>query len=124
MDKTELLDQIDDAIRAHSAVSRALTLAISNHDVSKSSHDIGRVDKCAFGRWLNNPMLTDDVRGSKPYKVIARLHEEFHSTAGKVAALNEQGRQIDAFDLLDGEYTQRTDTLLRALNKWRGENAH
>lgn len=123
MHNNALVEQIDDAIQAHGAMARALTLAIDTHDLTRSSHDICRDDKCAFGRWLNSSLLDPEIKAGKPYQVIARLHSEFHEVAGEVAKLTETNRRQEATELLDGAYKSKSETLLRALDKWRAENA-
>ena len=61
------------------------------------------------------------VRSGKPYQVIKRLHAEFHECASRVLTLALEKRNDDAIALLDGEYRERSDKLIRALNKWQRE---
>jgi Chemoreceptor zinc-binding domain len=122
LEKEDLVKQIDDALLAHHGMKRALTLGISLHDSSKTPEELRRHDHCAFGRWLNSYTLDDQTKASKPYQVVSRLHREFHEIAGEVASLADAGKQLDAFALLDGEYSEKSERLELALNKWRAEN--
>lgn len=116
-----LVNEIDKALAAHAAWRQKLTSAIRTGQLDASPHDIACDDKCAFGNWLRGPSLNAATKARKPYQVTRRLHAEFHEVAGQVARLAEDGKRGEAFALLDNEYATRSETLTRALNKWRGE---
>lgn len=116
-----LIDQIDNALGAHAAWRQKLTTAILSGTLETSPADIACDDKCAFGQWLYGPDIHDSTRERKPYQVTRRLHAEFHKVAAEVAELAEVGKRGEAFALLDGEFSARSDTLSRALKKWRSE---
>lgn len=124
MEKEDLISQIDEAITAHDAMKRTLIFAINLNELNRSPEDIGNDHKCPFGHWLHGHSLDHEVKTHKPYQVVNRLHAEFHQVAAQVARLAQQGRKEEAFGLLDGEFAERSDTLKRALNKWRGEQTH
>jgi Chemoreceptor zinc-binding domain len=116
-----LATEIDKALAAHAAWRRKLTTAIRTGVFDASPHDIACDDKCEFGQWLYGSSLDGAAKARKPYQVTRRLHAEFHDVAGRVARLAKDGKRGEAFSLLDNEYTARSETLSRALTKWRGE---
>lgn len=121
MSNQVLIEQIENALGAHAAWRKKLTTAIRTGTLETPPGDIACDDKCAFGQWLYGPEIDDSTRERKPYQVTRRLHAEFHKVAAEVAELAEGGRRGEAFALLDNEFTARSDTLARALNKWRSE---
>ena len=123
MKHADLDKEIRAALVAHDAWNRRLTTAINLGNCETAPSDIAVDDKCAFGKWLYGPELDEETKAGKPYQVIRRLHAEFHDVAARVAALAEAGRKGDAYALLDGEYSQRSSKLMRALTKWRSELA-
>lgn len=78
-------------------------------------------DRCAFGLWLNGPTIDGHTRSGKPYQVIHRLHAEFHQAAATVLESALAGRKEHATQILDGEFRERSEKLVRALTKWKGE---
>ncbi|HGG04971.1 MAG TPA: hypothetical protein ENK28_05880 [Aliiroseovarius sp.] len=120
MDHAELDKEIRAAVAAHDEWNRRLTTAINLGSCTTAPSDIAVDDKCAFGQWLYGD-LDEDLKAGKPYQVTKRLHADFHDVAARVAELAEAGRKGDAYALLDGEYSQKSSKLLRALTKWRGE---
>ena len=123
MTPQDLVIEIDRAIEAHAAWKQKLTAAINEGRCEQSPEEIGCDDKCAFGKWLYGESLDAETKARKPYEVTRRLHAEFHQVAGKVARLAETGDRGVAFQLMDGEYSARSDILSRALKKWRSEVA-
>ncbi len=121
MDHAELDKEIRAAVAAHDEWNRRLTTAINLGSCTTAPTDIAVDDKCAFGQWLYGDDLDDDLKAGKPYQVTKRLHADFHDVAARVAELAEAGKKGDAYALLDGEYSQKSSKLLRALTKWRGE---
>lgn len=120
---TGFSSEITKAIGAHGMWKLRLKTAISSGtadlSVSKASSDC----ECAFGKWLHGPELDAQTRSGMPYRVVLRLHREFHHAAGQVVAAVERGNRAVAQDLLDGEFTARSEKLVRALTKWKGEVA-
>lgn len=118
---TTFIKEINDAIGAHGAWKLKLRTAIS---VGKSDIEPATVrcdDRCAFGRWLYGPTIDGHTRSGKPYQVIHRLHAEFHQTAATVLESALAGRKAQATEILDGEFKERSEKLVRALTKWKGE---
>lgn len=123
MNKQSFLLEIDKAMEAHNAWRARLAEAIRDGHLDASPHDISCDDKCMFGAWLYGPSLDEDTKSRKPYQVTRRLHAEFHVTAGEVARLAKEGKRGEAYALLDNDFALRSETLGRALAKWRGEVA-
>lgn len=117
----DLVTQIDDAIRAHTALRRTLEIAVGIGKAHESTATIGDDHRCTFGRWLHGPHLDAAVKAGKPYEVVNRLHHEFHREAQRVATEAAMGHAEEAERLLHADFTAKSDVLLRALNKWRGE---
>ncbi len=115
------LQQINDAIGAHGAWKLRLRSAIRTRSADITSHTASCDDKCAFGKWLYGPDIDAATRTGVPYGVIRRLHADFHRSAGSVLFLIERGKVAEAEAQMTGEFTQRSETLVRALNKWKGE---
>jgi hypothetical protein len=101
-----------------------LRTAITSGKCEVTAGDACRDDKCAFGKWIYGPSLDSQVKSDVPYQVIKRLHAEFHRVAGGVLAHVERGNVADAKALMDGEFAARSEKLVRALTKWKGELFH
>ncbi|MCB1356288.1 MAG: CZB domain-containing protein [Maritimibacter sp.] len=117
----DLEAQIDDAIRAHTAVRRTLEIAIGIGHAHASTDTVGDDHRCAFGRWLHGPLLGPEVKAGRPFEVVNRLHGEFHREAQRVATEAAAGHREEAERLLHTDFAAKSDVLLRALHKWRGE---
>lgn len=121
MRQATMVNQINDAIGAHGMWKLQLRTAISTGRSHISARDACRDDQCAFGKWLHGADIDATTKAGMPYQVVRRLHAEFHTCAGNVLNQMERGNAPGAIALLDGEYTQRTDKLVRALTKWKRE---
>ena len=115
------IEQINNAIGAHGAWKLRLRSAISSGRGDINAITAGRDDLCEFGKWLNSSDIDAETRNGMPYQVVRRLHTEFHRTAGRVLALVE-ARHVDAAkDCMSGEFTERSEKLVRAMMKWKGQ---
>ena len=121
MSQTHQVQQINNAIGAHGTWKLRLRTAIRSGRGDISSHVAGCDDQCAFGKWLYGPDLDTHTKQGMPYHVVKRLHAEFHQSAGSVLAYVEAGRRNEAEMAMEGEFTQRSEKLVRALTKWKGE---
>ena len=115
------LRHITEAIGAHGTWKLRLRSAIRTRSADITSATASCDDKCAFGQWLYGSQIDPATRASIPYGVVRRLHADFHRSAGNVLFLVERGKSEEAEALMTGEFAQRSEKLVRALNKWKGE---
>ncbi|WP_088306772.1 CZB domain-containing protein [Novosphingobium sp. B 225] len=121
MPDDRLIREIADAITAHMVWKQRLIDAITSGQLRFSPIAAGSDRECAFGKWLLADKLDPQVKASRPYAVVQRLHTAFHRTAGKILTDVEQGRIKDAQLALSREFEAQSDLLIRALQKWRRE---
>lgn len=115
------LTEIQNAIRAHGAWKMRLKMAIQSGRSDISPSDVCKDDLCDFGRWLHDDTMPDFLRNGMPYKVVRRLHAEFHDIAGQVMTAAVTGDTAQARLLFDGPYAEKSEKLISALNKWKRE---
>ena len=121
MSNNEMVTAVQNAIGAHGKWKFNLKMAVSN---GKSDFEVAKVkrdDLCDFGKWLHGDSIDEETKQGKPYEVVTRLHREFHECASQVLNLALTNNKNKADALLEGEFTHRSDTLVRALTKWKGE---
>jgi hypothetical protein len=116
-----MVKHITDAIGAHGAWKLRLRTAINTGSSEAKPSDVRCDDRCELGQWLRSPALDAQTRSGLPYQVTKRLHAEFHSTAADVLTFALDGRKDEASSLLEGDFTARSEKLVRALAKWKGE---
>jgi len=88
-----------------------------------SVQEVGDSHACALGTWLHGPDIDAAMRDTPTWRVIDRLHCEFHLASGEIAQLIEQGRLAEAEALLVGDWLAKSNCLLTALAKWQGDLA-
>lgn len=118
---TIFIQEINDAIGAHGAWKLKLRTAISMGKSDVEPKTVRCDDRCTFGRWLYGPSIDARTRAGKPYQVVHRLHREFHEAAATVLESALAGRKDHATEVLDGDFRERSEKLVRALTKWKGE---
>jgi Chemoreceptor zinc-binding domain len=116
-----LLKEINDAIGAHGMWKMRLRTAINTGASDIAPRDAGCDDRCQFGAWLHGPQIDQQTKGGMPYQVIKRLHADFHRSAGTVLQDAVSGRKDAAEQALTGEFAEKSEKLVRALNKWKRE---
>lgn len=121
MNDQRLIREIGDAIAAHMVWKKRLIEAINSGQVRYSPIVAALDRECAFGKWLYGPAIGDEIRATRPYAVVQRLHAAFHRTAGKILTDVEQGRIKEAQLALHGQFEGQSELLMRALRKWRRE---
>jgi hypothetical protein len=121
MSNGDILTEIKNAVGAHGKWKFNLKMAIANNKSDFEVDKVQRDDLCEFGKWLYSDRIDEDTKLGKPYEVITRLHGEFHKCAAQVLELALGNHNSKATLLLEGEFTERSDTLVRALSKWKGE---
>lgn len=114
---------IQAAIAAHGKWKLRLKQAIATGKIDADPADVAVDNKCEFGQWLYGPGLTAEIRETKPYIVVKRLHAEFHVCASKILQHAESGDIETANTLMQGEYTERSQKLMLVLTKWKMEMA-
>lgn len=121
MDTNAYMEEIRAAIGAHGAWKMKLKAAIATGKTDLQPGVVKCDDQCALGKWLHGSSIDPQTRLGMPYKVNKRVHAEFHECAGRVVDLILSGKREDATNLLEGEFTERSEKVVRALSKWRGE---
>lgn len=121
MSTDRLRREIGDAIGAHLVWKRRLEVAVSSGQVRYSPIVAASDRECAFGKWLHGPAIDPQVRTTRPFAVVHRLHTGFHRSAGEILSLVEQGQIKQAQLTLHREFSAQSDLLVRALQKWRRE---
>lgn len=123
MTGADFTQQINDAIGAHGQWKLRLRTAISTGR-SEVTPMVARCDdQCAFGKWIHGPKIDPAVKTGLPFQVVKRLHAEFHQSAGTVLSLALSGDAKGAQKMLDSDYGDRSEKLVRALSKWKREVA-
>lgn len=121
MSNDNLLNQITNAIGAHGSWKLNLLMAVKKGQSEHSIEDVRCDNKCAFGEWLYSSDIDDATLSGAPYKVIKRLHAEFHVCAADVLEKATTGNIPGAIELLEGDFTAQSEKLVRGLRKWRRE---
>ena len=124
MRNARLVEEINSAIGAHGMWKMRLRTAVRTGRSEVHSSIACCDDQCAFGKWLYGPDFDASTRAGMPYQVVKRLHAEFHQCAGSVLSYVERGNTAAAQFILEGEYAERSDKLVRALAKWKNEAVH
>ncbi len=122
MPDNNLIKQINDAIGAHGSWKIKLRTAINKGHSTQSVEDVRCDDKCAFGKWLHGSEIDPQTRTGVPYSVIKRLHAEFHICAADVLKRATSGDTSGAVELLEGDFSAKSEKLVRGLRKWKNES--
>lgn len=120
MQPMDLDATLTDAMAAHSKWKLRLSTAIKLHKFDTDVETVRRPDCCAFGQWIENEQ-DQEIIDSLPYKVVKRLHREFHQCAGSVVEKATSGQEKTAERLMQQDYKPRSDKLVTALKLWRSE---
>lgn len=116
-----IIEEIENAVRAHGMWKLKLKTAITTGRNESDARDVECDNLCAFGKWLYGPTITPQIAAGKPYEVIKRLHAEFHKCAGSVLRKIDVGQIDGAQEILDTEFAEKSTILVRALTKWKKE---
>ena len=82
--------------------------------------DVCQDGLCTFGKWLNDPALPREIRDSRHYAEVKRLHADFHNAAGGAVRKAITGDQAGARrDLESGVYFQVSQRFYAALFNWQ-----
>lgn len=121
MSNVGMVEQINSAIGAHGAWKLKLRVAMSSGASEIDPEKACKDDRCPFGRWIHGDEIDAVTKQGKPYQVVRRLHAEFHQSAANVLRHAITARKPEAEALFTGEFTERSEKLVRALAKWKGE---
>ena len=121
MTNANLISQIDEAIGAHGMWKMRLRAAMRTGRSDISAHDASCDGNCKFGQWLDSTALSPQNKADLPYKVVKRVHADFHRAAGHVLSSALGGRQREAEERIEGDFNPASEKLVRALMKWKTE---
>lgn len=121
MIRSQAVERLNDAIGAHGAWKLKLRVAMSTGASEIDPDKACKEDRCPFGRWIHGDEIDAVTKQGKPYQVVRRLHAEFHQTAANVLRHAISARRSEAEQIFATEFADRSDRLVRALAKWKGE---
>ena len=121
MSNVAMVEQINNAIGAHGSWKLKLRVAMSTGSSEIDPEKACKDDRCPFGRWIHGDTIDSATSQGKPYQVVRRLHAEFHESAANVLRNALSARKVEAEKVFTGEFTERSEKLVRALTKWKGE---
>jgi len=82
--------------------------------------DVCKDGLCTFGKWLHDPALPADVRASRHFAEVKRLHADFHQAAGEAIRKANSGDSTGARrDLEHGAYAQTAQKFYNAMFRWQ-----
>lgn len=116
------------AIGAHFSWQLHLKSGIDHGKAPMPVDQASACDCCDFGKWLAAPEQKAALGESVQFRVIDRLHREFHLCAGRVVEQIALGDLEAAYRLLETEFKPQSEHLVAGLSKWlreagRGEAA-
>lgn len=114
-------DEIEAARDAHKSWRLKLETALRLGTFDKSAEDVASPMYCAFGTWMRGKQMTDAIRATKSFQNIASLHRDFHGCAARVVSYIKLGDREGARALIDGEFSELSGKLDRALSNWQRE---
>jgi Chemoreceptor zinc-binding domain len=117
------LDQVNQAIAAHSAWKARLRAIIASGKSDLPVQQICRDDQCDFGKWLKNPALPRQLKSSHHFREVVQLHAVFHESAGHTATLALAGKanEAEATMQLGGEFSKASSELINAMMVWQAQ---
>ena len=82
--------------------------------------DVCKDGLCTFGKWLHDPKLPADVRASRHYAEVKRLHADFHQAAGNAIKKAIAGDAAGARrDVEQGAYFDVSQRFFNAMFVWQ-----
>jgi len=120
MERETLATTLRSAIGKHGAWRLRLKTAVAVGHSNMTAQDAACAGCCEFGKWLSAPEQ-QRLAETPQFRVINRLHTEFHETAGRVIGAIDRGESVAAARLLDTEFAQQSEHLVAGLNKWHHE---
>lgn len=115
---TPLEAALKDAIAAHGTWKLKLRTSVNSGKAAQSADEIACHTCCAFGIWMHDPRIVDEHGASIPYRVIDRLHAEFHAVAADITDLVIAGDVNRAKTMLETTFNEHSTHLVRGMTKW------
>ncbi len=113
-------EEIAKAFGAHGAWKMRIAQALDSGRSEYKPEDVAEDRRCAFGKWLHDPLLPASARTSEEYKAVVHLHADFHRAAGAALAKALGGDHDGArHDLEDGDYGRAAEALSSAMIRWQ-----
>lgn len=115
------LEVLDKAIAAHAAWKARLRAAASSGKFDGMASVVKVDNQCDLGKWLYSASLSAADKQTEHYRMVKRLHAEFHQEAAKVVELAVSGQKEAAEKAIGmgGPYAKISSALTDALVKWR-----
>ena len=121
MASDDIVKEITKAKGAHAAWKLKLSSAISLGRTDLDPKTVRCDNLCDFGAWLYGPSMDSEIKAGVPYKVIKRLHAEFHVCASTVLDNITRGELAEATKVFETDYAQISQKLMVAMSKWSSE---
>lgn len=120
MNQEQVKAQIMEAIGAHGSWKLKLRNAAQNGSLPKPAADIATDNQCAFGKWLYSMQSNPEIANSDQYRKVVTAHAKFHSEAGRIAKLIENGRPDFALKEMDSRaFTEASEILKKEMMTWK-----
>lgn len=106
------------ALLTHGEWKRRLACAIEQDGAGLSVDVVSSDTQCEFGRWICDEI---DAQAQPICERARKAHADFHLEAGRILALAQAKRQLEAKEaLLPGsEYARLSGALTLVLDQWR-----
>ena len=113
------VNRLTDAIVLHKQWKQRLQGALM---IGRSAYTVAEVsdsENCELGVWLN--ALPVNIKATDQWKLVKKIHREFHECAALVLDLTLKGHQSEAAVLLEpgGLFSESEVNLTNALMQWK-----
>src|SRR5579859_2115387 len=113
-------EEVARAFGSHTLWKTRIERAAATGKSEFTPEDVCKDGLCTFGKWLNDPALPADVRASRHYAEVKRLHADFHQAAGEAIRKAGSGDSAGARrDLEQGGYAQTAQKFYNAMFRWQ-----
>jgi len=113
-------EEVARAFGSHTLWKTRIERAAATGKSEFTPEDVCKDGLCTFGKWLNDPALPADVRASRSYVEVKRLHADFHQAAGEAIRKANSGDANGARrDLEHGAYAQTAQKFYNAMFRWQ-----
>src|SRR5579863_9157233 len=113
-------EEVARAFGSHTLWKTRIERAAATGKSEFTPEDVCKDGLCTFGKWLNDPALSADVRASRHYAEVKRLHGDFHQAAGEAIRKAGNGDSAGARrDLEHGGYAQASQKFYDAMFRWQ-----